>query len=112
MVVLLKVFPALVMVPVELKVFTPVCVKVIPALRVTLPDMVIAPLPVIVPVNPVQFIDLAPVFEFCMVQVPVDAASKNTSSEDVGIAAPPAPPDVVAHLVPAVLSQLAVPPTQ
>ena len=112
MVVLLKVFPALVMVPVELKVFTPVCVKVIPALRVTLPDMVIAPLPVIVPVNPVQLIDFAPVFRLLMVQVPVEAASKNTSSADVGTEAPPAPPDVAAHLVPTVLSQVAVPPTQ
>lgn len=46
------------------------------------------------------------------VQTPVELASKNTSSEVVGTAAPPAPPEVVAHLEPAVPSHVAVPPTQ
>jgi hypothetical protein len=41
-----------------------------------------------------------------------EAASKNTSSAAVGTAEPPPPPEVVAHLVPAVASQVAVPPTQ
>lgn len=65
-----------------------------------------------VPVNPVQLIDLAPVLPDEIVQVPLDAASKNTSSALVGTEAPPAPPDVVAHLVLAVPFQFAVPPTQ
>lgn len=43
------------------------------------------------------------------VHVP-EPASKNTLSDDVGTAAPPAPPEVVAHFVPAVPSQVAVPP--
>jgi hypothetical protein len=71
-----------------------------------------AALPAIVPVKPVQFMDFAPVFPVEMVQVPVDRFVKNTSSALVGTDAPPAPPDVVAHLVPAVPSQFAVPPTQ
>lgn len=41
-----------------------------------------------------------------------EAASKNTSSAEVGTAAPPAPPEVVAHFVPAVASHAAEPPTQ
>jgi hypothetical protein len=47
-----------------------------------------------------------------IVTVPLEFASKKTSSAVVGLDAPPAPPDVVAHLVPAVASQEAVPPTQ
>lgn len=78
----------------------------------TLPDTVIAAVPAKVPVNPVQLMDSAPVFPVAMVQVPVDRLVKNTASADVGTLAPPAPPDVVAHLVPAVPSQFAVPPTQ
>ncbi len=39
-------------------------------------------------------------------------ASKNTSSDVVGTACPPAPPEVKAHFVPAVASQLSEPPTQ
>ena len=41
-----------------------------------------------------------------------EAASKNTVSALVGTACPPAPPEVSAHLEPAVASQAAVPPTQ
>ena len=41
-----------------------------------------------------------------------EAASKKQLSEAVGTACPPAPPLVNAHLVPAVASQFAVPPTQ
>jgi hypothetical protein len=63
-------------------------------------------------VNPVQLMDLAPVLPVLMVQVPVEAASKNTSSAEVGTLAPPSPPEPVAHLVPAVPSHAAVPPTQ
>lgn len=83
-----------------------------PAASVMLPDTVIDALPVRVPVNPVQLMDLAPVLPELMVQVPVDRLSKKTSSADVGTLAPPAPPDVADHLVPAVPSQFAVPPTQ
>ena len=78
----------------------------------TLPDTVIPELPAKVPVNPVQLIDLAPVLPDEIVQVPVERFVKNTSSALVGTEAPPAPPDVVAHLVPTVPSQFAVPPTQ
>ena len=78
-----------------------------------LPDTVIAAVPARVPVNPVQLIDSAPVLPVAMVTVLApELASKNTASADVGTLAPPAPPDVVAHLVPAVPSQDAVPPTQ
>lgn len=107
-----NVFPLLVNVPVPSKTKTPLCVKVMPAESVTLPDTVILALPVKVPENPVQLIDFAPALPIAMEQVPVDAESKNTSSADVGTLAPPAPPEVVAHLVPASLFQLAVPPTQ
>lgn len=67
-----------------------------------------------VPVKPVQLI-LRTVVLTPATHVTVtapDAASKNTSSEAPGTDAPPAPPEVVAHLVPAVLFQLSVPPTQ
>lgn len=105
-----KVFPALVMVQVPEIVTVPVCANVIPAAKVMLPKLVNTPDPVIDPVNPVQFKLLQ--VALVIVQVPVEAASKKTSSALVGTLAPPAPPDVVAHLVPAVPSQFAVPPTQ
>lgn len=57
-----------------------------PATSVTLPDTVIAAVPVNVPANPVQLIDLAPVLPAEMVQVPVDRFEKNTSSAEVGTA--------------------------
>ena len=106
------VFPVVVSVPVPFNVSVPVYVYVIPASSVTLPETVMAAVPVSVPVKPVQLMDLAPVLPVEMVQVPVEAASKKTSSVLLGIEAPPAPPDVVAHLVPAVPSHAAVPPTQ
>lgn len=83
-----------------------------PATSVTLPATLIAADPAIVPVKPVQLIDFAPVLPEAIVQVPVDRFVKNTSSAVVGTDAPPPPPEVVAHLVPAVPSQEAVPPTQ
>lgn len=108
-----NVLPALVMVAVAFIVIIPTNVNVIPTDRVTLPDTVMPAVPVMVPVNPVQLMDFAPVLPVAMVTVfTPDAESKNTSSADVGTEAPPAPPDVVAHLVPAVPSQFAVPPTQ
>jgi hypothetical protein len=106
------VFPAVVNVPVPFNVSVPLYVNVIPATSVTLPDTVMAALPANVPVNPVQLMDLAPVLPLEMVQVPEDRFVKKTSSALVGTLAPPPPPDVVAHLVPAVPSQAAVPPTQ
>jgi hypothetical protein len=79
---------------------------------VTLPDTVIPELPAKVPVNPVQLIDFAPVLPDEIVQVPLDVASKNTSSADVGTAAPVGPPAVAAHFAPAVPFHAAVPPRQ
>jgi hypothetical protein len=64
------------------------------------------------PVNPVHVTDLAMAVPRIATVLPPEFASKNTSSDDVGTAAPPAPPDVVDHLVPAVPSQFAAPPTQ
>jgi hypothetical protein len=109
----LNVLPAEVIVPVALKVNVLVLLKVIPATNVMLPDTVIAADPARVPVNPVQVIDLAPVLpvEIVTVLAP-EVASKNTSSADVGTAAPVGPPTVEAHLLPAVPSQAAVPPRQ
>jgi len=67
----------------------------------------------IVPVKPVKFKLLQLALTVAIVTVPApELASKNTLSAEVGTEAPPAPPEVVAHLVPAVPSQLAVPPTQ
>jgi hypothetical protein len=111
-VTLLKVLPDVVIVPVPVRVMLPVWLYVIAETSVTLPATVIAAVPVRVPANPVQLMLRAPVLPVAIVQVPVEAASKNTSSAVVGTEAPPAPPDVAAHLVPAVPSQLAVPPTQ
>jgi hypothetical protein len=106
------VLPAVISVLVALNVNVPLYVTVIPATSVTLPETVMAALPVIVPVNPVQSIDNAPVLPAEIVQVPVDRSVKNTASALVGTDAPPPPPDVVDHLVPAVPSHAAVPPTQ
>jgi hypothetical protein len=107
-----KDLPALVMVAVLSIVITPP-LYVIPGTSVMLPETVKGAVPFIVPVNPVQLIDRAPVLAPKSVQVMApEAASKNTSSALVGTDAPPAPPDVVAHLVPAVVFQLLVPPTQ
>ena len=64
-----------------------------------------------VPVNPVKSKSLHTLFPAVTVTAPL-AASKNTSSVLVGTACPPAPPEVSDHLVPAVPSQFAVPPTQ
>jgi hypothetical protein len=76
-------------------------------------DSVTLALCVNVPVNPVKFRDLQTTLAVVFVTVTApEAPSKNTSSEAVGTAEPPPPPDVVAHLEPAVESQLAVPPTQ
>jgi hypothetical protein len=72
----------------------------------------VLPLWVSVPVKPVQLTDLADTLPKVIVLVPRLSASKNTSSAAVGAAAPPIPPDVVAHFRPAVPSQVAVPPTQ
>lgn len=85
---------------------------VIPAEKVMLPKTFMFGLPVSVPVKPVQIKVLqARLPDIVQVTAP-DAASKNTSSADVGTAWPPAPPEVNAHLVPAVASHNAVPPTQ
>ncbi len=62
--------------------------------------------------KPVQLIDLAEREPTVTTLVPRLKISKNTSSAAVGTAAPPTPPEVVAHLVPAVVSHVAVPPTQ
>lgn len=108
----LNVLPAVVSVPVPVNVIVPVWVYVIAATSVTLPATVIAAVPVMVPAKPVQLMLAAPVFPAAIVQVPVDRLVKNTASEAVGRVAPPGPPDVADHLVPAVSSQEAVPPTQ
>ena len=107
-----SVFPAVVTVPVPATVRVPIYATVIPATNVTLPETVSAALPASVPVNPVQLIDFAPVLPAAIVTTPEDALEKKTSSADVGTDCPPAPPLVKDHLVPAVPSQEAVPPTQ
>jgi hypothetical protein len=90
--------------------------KFIVEFKVTLPTQLMfeeLPAPTMVPVNPVQFKEPAETVNWFTVTVfAPELASKNTSSEVVGTDTPPAPPDVAAHLVPAVLSQFAVPPTQ
>ena len=109
----LRVFPAEMRVPVPFRNSEPVQVRVMPATNVTLPATFVFMVPAMVPVNPVKLSVFAPVFPVEIVTVPApDAASKNTSSAVVGTACPPAPPDVSDHLVPAVPSQAAVPPTQ
>lgn len=100
-------------VPVAIMLNVPVYVTVIPATSVTLPETEIPSVPARVPVNPVQLMDLAPVLPVAMVTTAApEAASKYTSSADVGTVSPPGPPEVSAHFVPAVPSQFAVPPTQ
>jgi hypothetical protein len=107
--------PAVVNVPVPVIVIVPV--KPVEPLMVEaitkLPATVNEPEPVKFPVNPVQVTDFAPVFpaEIVTVLAP-ELALKKTSSAVVGMAAPPVPPEVVDHLVPAVPSHAAVPPTQ
>jgi hypothetical protein len=102
---------------VEVNVYAPVCVLVIPEPIVRDPATLIAefpPDPANVPVNPVKLRDrqsTPPETLTVTVTAPL-FASKNTSSEEVGTASPPAPPEVAAHLEPAVASQFAVPPTQ
>jgi hypothetical protein len=86
--------------------------KTIEADNVRLPLIVKSEPVLYVPVNPEKF-KFKQLTEVPWVTVTApDAASKNTSSVEVGTAAPPAPPDVVAHLVPAVAFQVFVPPTQ
>ena len=69
------------------------------------------------PIKPVQFklkilrVNAGLVLSIVQVMAP-EFASKNTSSNSVGTDAPPAPPDVADHFVPAVLSYVSVPPTQ
>jgi hypothetical protein len=75
--------------------------------------MFIAVEPAKIPVKPVKFKLKQFATAVATVTVPEpDAAVKNTLSDDVGTDAPPVPPEVVAHLVPAVASHDAVPPTQ
>jgi hypothetical protein len=81
-----NVLPPVVSVPVAVKVNVPEYVNVCPATKVTLPATEMAAVPAIVPVWPVQVIDLAPVLPVEIVQVPVDKLEKNTSSADVGMA--------------------------
>jgi hypothetical protein len=88
-------------------------VHVIAAETVRPPSIMMFVLPAKVPVKPVKLRlrQLAVAVWTVQVTAP-DAASKKTSSDVVGTACPPAPPEVKAHLVPAVPSQDAVPPTQ
>jgi len=70
------------------------------------------PEPANVPVKPVQTIaamTTAP--DFVIVTFPLLASKKTVSLVD-GTLAPPDPPEVVAHLVPAVVFHVFVPPTQ
>ena len=90
----------------------PVCVHPMPEAMVRLPAILILRAPPKMPVKPVKFkLRAALAAETVTVTAP-ELASKNTSSALVGTVSPPGPPDVAAHLVPAVPSQLAVPPTQ
>ena len=88
------------------------CPTLCAASKIIDPKAFICPVPTNDPVNPVALS-----VKHCCGPVTVtvtapDAASKYTSSALVGTEAPPAPPDVAAHFVPAVASQIAVPPTQ
>lgn len=65
-----------------------------------------------VPVNPVQSNVEQTAPDASVTVTAPDAASRKTSSEVVGAAAPEAPPEVVDHLLPAVPSHVAEPPTQ
>ena len=68
--------------------------------------------PASVPVKPVQVKFLQLTEELIVTVTAPELASKKTSSFAVGTASPPTPPLVADHFEPAVLSQLAVPPTQ
>jgi len=108
----LKLQPLLVSVLVALIIKLPEWLKVVVDDSVTFPDTVIVAEPENVPVKPVVVRLLAPVLPVAIVMVPLEFASKKTSSADVGTDAPPVPPLVAAHFVPAVPSQEPVPPTQ
>ena len=90
-----------------------------PSLKARFPDPAVAlPKEIVVadgcwsvPAKPLQSSDL-PVEDADIVTVPELELSKKTSSAAVGTAAPPSPPEVLAYLVPAVASHVAVPPTQ
>jgi hypothetical protein len=88
-------------------------VTVIPATKVIVGPFVIIEESICkVPVNPVKSRLLqVGLDKHCTVTAP-EAASMKTSSADVGTAAPPAPPDVVAHFEAAVVFHTSVPPTQ
>jgi len=89
------------------------CVQVIPEDAVTFPSLTVTESsPANVPVNPVKFKLLQSCGTLTVQVTDPLAASKNTSSADVGLEAPPEPPEDEDHLVPDVPSQLAVPPTQ
>ena len=62
-----------------------------------LPVTVSDDVPVNVPVKPVKSMLLQKEDAETVTVTAPDAASKKTSSDDVGTAAPPAPPEVVAH---------------
>jgi hypothetical protein len=108
---LFSVFPLLVKLQVPCNRTMPEYVHVIPAETVRLPFTLTGDVPARVPVNPVKF-KLKQFAVAEIVQGPVEAASKNTSSADVGTASPPGPPEVKDHLVPAVAFQELLPPTQ
>jgi hypothetical protein len=91
----------------------PVYVQVIPDPTVRFPSIFMVLAPEKVPVNPVKFrFKQAPVTPEIVTVTAPEAAVKNTLSALVGTAAPPAPPSVVAHFVPAVVFHVLVPPTQ
>ena len=94
------------------KIKEPVCDHVVVADMTALPFMLTDTFPANVPVNPVKskLAQLTP--EVTVTVTAPEVAVKNTSSAAVGTAWPPAPPSVKAHLVPAVASHEAVPPTQ
>lgn len=98
----------------KLTVQVPGFVSVMPAEKVIPPWTVNVELVITrLPVNPVQF-RVRQILELKLRETATapEAALRNTSSTLVGTDAPPGPPDVVAHLVPAVPSQDPAPPTQ
>jgi hypothetical protein len=106
-------FDVIVLESVALKVNVLVNVLFIEAPSVKEPEIVRAALPANVPANVLKSSERHPVFPAAIVIVfALEKLSINTSSADVGIASPPVPPEVNAHLLPAVPSQDAVPPTQ
>jgi hypothetical protein len=91
----------------------PVAVHVVPESIVKFPVRSRLPEPAIVPTKPVVASVPVPIPAESIVTVPEPLlASKIAASKKPGTEAPPAPPDVVDHLVPAVKSQIAAPPTQ